>query len=332
MIDRAMRVVVVLLAVVLAGSAGAEPRAIAKVAAVFSGPVNDAGWTASAYNGLVELKKKYNFELAYTENVKPADAEQVFRDYAKAGFDVVLGHGFEWAEAIEKVAKRYPKVSFVQTNGGAKDTANLYTVTFSAGEGGYFIGLAAAQASKSGKIAYVAGTSFPILGQQIKMTRQAAKDLGKTVEVLETYVGSWHGDVAKAKELASAALSGGADVLVLEADAADPGTIEAAREAAKAGKYVRVFSWVRDKHAMAPEIVVGGWEERVPVLIDMCLGRIQKGEPGGHFALGLKEGAVALNEFYGLVPADVEKMVRDKLLGYVKDPKSLPTLEVRTDL
>ena len=321
-----------LLALALGLPASAEPRAIARVAAVFSGPVNDAGWTASAYNGLVELKKKYNFELAYTENVKPADAEQVFRDYAKAGFDVVLGHGFEWAEAIQKVAARYPKVSFIQTNGGAKDVPNLYTVTFSAGEGGYFIGLEAVQTSKAHRIAYVGGTSFPILAQQIKMTRQAATDLKIPTEVLETYVGSWHGDVAKAKELASAALSSGVDVLILEADAADPGTIEAAKDAAKAGKSVRVFSWVRDKHTLAPELVAGGWEERVPVLIDFCLGRIAQGEPGGHFALGLKDKAVQLNPGYGIVPADVEKDVLQKISNYEKDPKSLPTLEVRTDL
>ena len=322
--------IVLVLAIVLPVRA-ATPH-ITRVAAVFSGPVNDAGWTASAYNGLVELKTKYGFDLAYTENVKPADAEQVFRDYAKAGFDVVLGHGFEWAEAIQKVAARYPKVSFIQTNGGAKDVPNLYTVTFSAGEGGYFIGLAAAQVTRSHKLAYVAGTSFPILSQQIKMTRQAAKDVGQDVEVLETYVGSWHGDVAKAKELATAALASGVDVLVLEADAADPGTIEAAKEAARAGKYVRVFSWVRDKHALAPELVIGGWEERVPVLIDHCLAKIAKGEPGGHFAIGLKEGAVLLNPFYGLVPPEVEKLVRDKLAAYLADPKTIPTLEVRTDL
>ena len=279
-----------------------------------------------------KLREKYGYELAYTENVKPADAEQVFRDYAKAGFDVVLGHGFEWSEAIQKVARRYPKVHFIQTNGSAKDVPNLYTITFTAGEGGYFIGLAAAQITRSGKIAYVAGTSFPILSHQIKMTRQAAKDLGKNVEVLETYVGSWHGDVAKAKELASAAIASGADVLILEADAADPGTIEAAREARAKGKAVKVISWVRDKNALAPDLVIGGWEERVPVLIDYCLARIVKGEPAGHFAIGLKEGAVALNPFYGLVPPEVEKMVKEKLEAYVKDPGSVPTLEVRTDL
>ena len=136
---------------------------------------------------------------------QPADAEQIFRDYAKAGFDIVFGHGFEWAEAIEKVAKEFPDTKFMQTNGGAADIPNLFTVTNSAGEGGYFVGMTACLITKSNKVAYVAGTQFPLLDHHIKMSRQACKDLGKDVEVIESYVGSW-ADPAKAKELASAAI------------------------------------------------------------------------------------------------------------------------------
>jgi basic membrane lipoprotein Med (substrate-binding protein (PBP1-ABC) superfamily) len=196
-----------------------------KIAAVFSGPVNDAGWTTSAYKGLVHLRDTYGMEIAYTENVQPADAEQVFRDYAKAGFNIVFGHGFEWAEAIEKVAKEFPDTKFMQTNGGAADIPNLYTVTNSAGEGGYFVGMIACLITKTNKVAYVAGTQFPLLDHHIKMTRQACKVLGKeSVEVIESYVGSW-ADPAKAKELAAADIENGVDVLILEADAGDLGTV-----------------------------------------------------------------------------------------------------------
>jgi basic membrane protein A len=330
---RAALLILVFCALVVPGAAQSPaPLKPMKLAAVFSGPVNDAGWTAAAYRGLQDLKEHHGFKIAYTENVKPADADQIIRSYAKAGFDIILGHGFEWGEALQKAAKEFPQARFIQTNGSASNIPNLYTITFTAGEGGYFMGLVAAHLSKSGHVAYIAGTSFPILEHQIKMTRQAAKDLGKKLEVTESYVGNWSGDVAKAKELAQAALEHGVDVLILEADAADPGTVEAAKDAVKAGKYARVISWVRDKHELAPDLVVGGWEERVPVLIDFCVRKIQAGEKGGHFAIGLKEGAVAMNPFYGLVSPEVEKMVKDKLEAYMKDPHTIPSLVVRNDL
>ncbi len=303
-----------------------------KVAAVFPGPVNDAGWTTSAYLGLVALRDKYGYEIAYSERVAVADAAQIMREYAEAGYDVVLAHGFEYADPIYEVAQEYPDTNFIQNNGSADDLENLYTITFSAGEGGYFMGRLACQITESGKVAYIAGTEFPILSHHMKMSRQACEDIGKgDVEVIESYVGAWD-DPAKAKELAAAAIEQGVDVLILEADAGDPGTVEAAKEAAEAGKYIRVISWVKDKNYLAPNIVIGGWEERVPRNIEYCVEKIAKGEPGGHFAIGLEEGAVALNPFYGLVSPEVENDIVTTLQKYMEDPGSLPNLEVRTDL
>jgi basic membrane protein A len=303
-----------------------------KIAAVLPGPLNDAGWTASAYLGLVDLRDKYGYEIAYTEQVAVADAEQVMREYAEAGYDVIIAHGFEYADQIHKVAEEYPDTNFIHSNGRADDLKNLYTITFSAGEGGYFMGRLACQITRSGKVAYVAGTEFSILSHHIKMSRQACKDIGRgDVEVIESYVGSWN-DPARAKELVAAAVEQGVDVLILEDDAGDPGTVEAAVEASEKGKYVRVISWVKDKNYLAPNLVIGGWEERVPRNFEYCVEKIVKGEPGGHFAIGLKEGAVALNPFYGLVPPEVENDIVTTLQKYVKDPSSLPDLEVRTDL
>ncbi len=303
-----------------------------KVAGVFPGPVNDAGWTTSAYLGLINLRDKYGYEIAYTENVKVEDAEQVIREYAEAGYDIIFAHGFEYADPIKKVALEYPKLKFIHNNGSEGGVANLYTITFSAGEGGYFMGRLACQITKSGKVAYIAGTEFPILSHHIAMSRQACQDIGKSnVEVIESYVGSW-ADPAKAKELAAAAIEQGVDVLILEADAGDPGTVEAAKEAAAAGKYIRVISWVKDKNYLAPDIVIGGWDERVSRLMEYATEQAVAGKPGGHFAIGLKEGAVGLNPFYGLVPLEVENDIVNTLKKYMEDPKSLPNLVVRTDL
>lgn len=303
-----------------------------KVAALLPGSTDDAGWTALAQQGLVEMRAKYGYEIAYSENVAVSEAGEEVDKYVKAGYNVIMAHGFEYSTPIHEAATEYPKVSFIQTNGKADDLKNLYTITFSAGEGGYFVGRLACQITQNDKVAYIAAVEYPILTHHMKMSRQACQDIGRgDVEIIEAYVGSWN-DQARAKELAQAAIRQGVDVLILQADAGDPGTVEAAKEAAEEGRYIRVISWMRDKNYLAPDLVIGGWEESISRNIEYCLVKIAGGEPGGHFAIGLKEQAVSLNPFYGLVSAEVESDIVTTLQKYLQDPSSLTKLEVRTDL
>lgn len=305
-----------------------------KLAGVLSGAVNDAGWNTQAYQAMVAARDKYGLDIAYTEHTKVEDAAQVMRDYADAGYDIIFAHGYEYADQIGQVSQEYPDLKFIQTNGSEGSIPNLYTITLSTGEGGYFMGRLACQITKSNKITIIGAEEFPIWSHHIAMFQQACTDLGSSAEISPAYVGSWN-DPAKAKELAAAAIAQGADVLVSNADAGDTGTIEAAKEAVSANPdlYVRVISWVKDKNYLAPDIVIGGWTEDVSAELDYVLGqKIAKDEPGGHFAIGMKEGAAYMNPTYGLVPTDVEKDVVDLMSKYLADPTSIPTLVVRTDL
>jgi len=304
-----------------------------KIAAVLPGPVNDAGWNTTAYLAIVHLRDQYGMEIAYREDTKVEEAEQVIREFAEAGFDIIYAHGFEYADQIQAVALEYPDKTFIQTNGNnSAGIPNLYTVGFSAGESGYFMGRTACQVTKTGRIAYIVGTSFPIIDHNILMTRAACADVGKgDVEVLESYIGSWN-DPAKAKELSKALFEQGVDVILMIADAGDIGIVEAGKEAEAAGKHIRLISWVKDKNYMAPDLIIGGWEERIYAMIDYVVRQIALGTPGGHFALGLHDGVVAINPFYGLVSEEIELDIVTTLQKYLDDPKSLPTLIVRTDL
>ena len=76
---------VVLLLILLLFSACAKKEAPAekkvfKVAMLTSGPVNDGGWNAAAYQGLMDISEKLGFETAYTENVAVADIEAGYID------------------------------------------------------------------------------------------------------------------------------------------------------------------------------------------------------------------------------------------------------------
>ncbi|MEA4908957.1 MAG: BMP family protein, partial [Anaerolineaceae bacterium] len=254
-----------------------------KLAGILSGPVNDAGWNTNAYLAMVNLRDKFGMEIAYTESTKVEDAAQVMRDYAEAGYDMILAHGYEYADQIKEVALEYPDVTFIQTNGAEGEVANLYTITFSAGEGGYFIGRLACEITKTGKVTLIAGESFPINDHHLLMMKQACTDLESDAEINDVYVGSWV-DPAKTKELAKAAIEQGSDVLILNADSGDTGGIEAAKEAREAGNTdLRVISWVKDKNHLGPDFVLGGWAEDVTKEVEYLMRDvIAAGQPGGH--------------------------------------------------
>ena len=304
-----------------------------KMAAILSGPVNDGGWNTNAYLGLVGARDNFLIDIAYTESVKVEDAEQILRDYAEAGYDIVMAHGYEYADQIIAVANEYPDVHFIQTNGAAGDIENLYTVTLSAGEGGYFMGRLACQITEVNKAQWIIGTSFPIMDHHILMAKQACEDIGRgDVEWGEAYVGSWV-DPAKTKELTKAAIEQGVDTFILVTDSGDPGAIEAIQEEYDSGNTsIKYISWVKDRNNLAPDFAIGGWNENVDKEVEYVLKLIAEGKPGGHFSVGLLEGANKINPFYGLVPAEVEKDIVDLERQYLEDPTSIPNLVVRKDL
>ena len=73
-----------------------------KAAMLMSGPINDGGWNQQAYEGLMLLKDELGYEVAYTELVKKAEQKSLFRNYAKKGYDLIFGHGFEFADAVTR--------------------------------------------------------------------------------------------------------------------------------------------------------------------------------------------------------------------------------------
>jgi basic membrane protein A and related proteins len=305
-----------------------------KLAGIFPGPINDAGWNAQAYLAALNMRDKYGMDVAFTDNVVFQNAAQVARTYAEQGYEYIWGHSYDYDDPFREVAKDYPNIKFIVDNGSAKPGDNVYTYTDEAGPGGYFVGRMACEMSKTKKIALVAAMTWPLMDHHHKMMAQGCKDAGGDPNnVMYSVIGSWD-DPAKAKELAVADLQQGADVLITIANTGDAAVIEAVRDAYNAGnKDVRLISWSADKHSLGPEFITSGYAQDTVKGLEWTLTEvIAKGKPGGHYTAGLKEGTTYFYPFYGLVDPAVEKDHVDTLRKYLEDPAAFPQIEVRTDL
>lgn len=182
-----------------------------KVALLLSGPANDQGWNAVAFAGLKEAEEKYNLQTAYSENVGIADGEAAFRDYAAQGYDLVIGHGFQFGEPAVRISSQFPNSKFMAIESNAySDNAASYVMACE--EAGYLMGMLAASMSESGTIGIVGGFEQPSIVKVLEAYKIGAKAVNPSIKVLEAYVSSFT-DVALGKEAALSMADQGADVL-----------------------------------------------------------------------------------------------------------------------
>jgi basic membrane protein A len=300
-----------------ATSAPAAPAL--KIAMLTSGAVTDEGWNQMAYTGLQALKAK-GYTVANTENVAQADQASDIENYVNQGFNVIVGHGFEYGDALTAAAKKHPDVHFIQI-GGIATADNLKSYLFVPGEGGYVAGVLASKLSKSGKWGFVGAVKIPSIEADELAYEMAVKQAKSDASITAAYSGDWS-DINTAHEAALAQISAGVDVILANGDNANVGAINAVKEK---GPNVLVIGWTMDQSHLAPNNVALSIVQRVDVLLQQAIDDIDTGKfKGGHVDVGFKEGISDISAFGPMVPADVQAAVKqaidDLKAGKVKLP------------
>ena len=257
-----------------------------KVALLLSGAANDQGWNQTAYEGAQKACEKYGYELAYTENLEVADISAAFADYASAGYDVVIGHGYEFGDPALEVAETYPDTKFICTEADAS-ADNVASYVMACEQTAYVEGLIAASTSESGKL----GTIGPIPGDSlvkiINGYEDGAKSVNPDIEVQTAWTNSFV-DTQLAQEAAKAMIDNGVDVIKHCANACGNGAMTAAVEA---GIWCQGDSY--DQSSLAPDNILDSAIYNLDVVIDTALGSVADGSfEGDVYNLGMADGAV----------------------------------------
>ena len=278
-----------------------------KVAMLTSGPINDEGWNQTAYEGLQVLERA-GAEIANTENVAQADQLDLIRSYGDQGFNIIIGHGFEYGDALAAAAEEYPEVNFIQVGGIAENGTNLVSYVFQAGQGGYAAGILAGLMVESGKLGGVGAVEIPTIAADFNAFKIAAQTVNPAVkDVPVAYTGSWV-DIPKAKEAAIAQVDSGIELILANGDNANVGAIEAAQEHGK----TYVIGWTRDQNHLAPELVLTSNEQRVDHILVEAIKEIKAGKmEWKNHVVGFKEGAQTFAPFNKAVPAKVATEVNN---------------------
>jgi basic membrane protein A len=243
------------------GAATEEKAPAHRVAMALPGLKTDEAFNQYTYEGMMRAAEDFNLETAYVEEVAQDEQVEVLRQFAQEGYDIIIGQGGQFGEALMTVAKEYPDQNFIFSV--ATDTGgvpNLTAASVSYSHAGYIAGVMACHATKANKVAMVTGEWYDPQKQLLDSFTKAAQTCGKTVEVNSVATGSWS-DVNKAREASLALIAEGYDVLLPCLDAAYVGVLTAAQDS----EDVLIVGAVIDMSLVAPEVVVGSalfnWNE-----------------------------------------------------------------------
>jgi basic membrane protein A len=220
-----------------------------KVALVLPGLVNDNGWSQVAYDGVMAGAKETGAEVAYTESAQLPDFESIFRDYASKGFNLVIGHGSEYADVAAKIGKEFPKTYFAVSNADVKGE-NVAGLDTKNEEAGYLAGFIAGTVTKTKKVGSIGAVEIVAMKRAAEGFVLGVKAACPDCKSMQAWVGSFD-DVGKGKETAMALIEQGADVIYANADAAGMGCIQGAKE-----KGVLVVGDTGDQSSLAPDLVI----------------------------------------------------------------------------
>jgi len=231
-----MFAVVLLCGMLISAASGAEPAKL-KVGMVFDiGGKGDQSFNDSAYRGVQWAADEFKISHVEIEPGADADRETGLRMIASQGFDLIIGVGFLFTDAIKAVADEFPNVKFAIVDGFIPDKPNVSSLVFKEQEGSFLVGIIAgmkAQNLRKKTVGFVGGMDIPLIHKFEAGYKAGVAYVCADCKVLSDYAGTTpqaFADPVKGKELALAQIDKGARVIYHASGLTGAGVFEAGKE------------------------------------------------------------------------------------------------------
>jgi basic membrane protein A and related proteins len=253
----------------------------------------DKSFNEAAYAGAERFRKETSLAYREFEVTNEAQREQALRTMARRGSQVVVGIGFGQASGMEKVAREFPNLKFAIVD-AVVDLPNVQSIVFKEHEGSFLVGMAAAMASKTGKIGFVGGMDIPLIRRFAVGYAEGAKYVNPKIEVYQNMTGTtpaaWN-DPTRGGELARSQFDRGADVVYAAAGATGLGVLQAAKD--KGRLAIGVDS---NQNHIHPGTVLTSMIKRVDLAVYESFKTARDGTwKAGVRSLGVAEGGVGFS-------------------------------------
>ena len=284
-------VLVILAVLICAFAVEAKDAKDAKIVLLLPGEINDQGWNASNYAGVVKCNEELGTEMEYIEAVQPADFESTFREYAERGYDIIMAAGSQFDEAAAAVAEQYPDTLFMLVNGNNHDGANLCPLFPKEYEASYLGAIIAGYITETGKFGLIGGDPNQAMQDLMAVYGKTAVAIAKERGIEDAeynlqYSNSWS-DITLGKQMSESMIDAGADVMFVYANELGLGVISGAQE-----KGVKVVGYSADQTVIDPSTVVASIDFDYATMYVWAIDQWLNGELQGNqiIEVGVPEG------------------------------------------
>jgi basic membrane protein A len=221
------------------------------IAAMFPGRVDDGGFIESGYRGLLRVRDELGIPVRYVDGIAPDEEamKAALRELADSDAKLVIAHGGQASEAVQRVAWEFPPQRFVSIQGHLT-RPNLAVYEVLQEQSAWLAGAAAGTLTKSNVVGHMSGLRVrPGLNARAAFAGGLASTNARA-RLLTNFSGT-QDDAAVAKRIALAQIDAGADLIFTMLNAGRAGVIEACRE-----RGVKQIGNVRDWVAAMPDVFV----------------------------------------------------------------------------
>ncbi len=300
----------------------AEPAG--KFVYVSPDPIGVNPFLAMGKAGIEAAAKSHGAAVKTFQSEDPTTRKENLRAAVAEGATVVAVLGFQFNDIILEMAKKHPKVDFLIVDQCVDNRPdNLHCAMFREYESTFLLGAAAAALSEKNRVGVVCALDIPFMHRFTDGFTQGAKHIKPDIEVDVRWVGGQNpfGDPVRAKELALAIHSAGADIIFAATSGGDYGVFEAAAE-----KDFRVMGVDINHCPNAPGRMIDSALKKLDIAMVDAIDKIVAGESKVTGSYGLKEGGGGLIALEGGDLAATQCLIAGK-------PELIPTLsKLRDDL
>jgi simple sugar transport system substrate-binding protein len=258
-------------------------------------PKDDYGYNQAHAEGAAIVKKLPGVALVEEENVpETVDVQKTMESMINLdGATLLFPTSFGYFDPhVIAMAKKHPNIQFRHCGGLWKKgthPANAGSYFGYIGQGQYLNGIAAAHATKTKKIGFVAAKPIPQVVQNINSFLLGARLVDPSITCQAIFIGEWSLAVKEA-EATNALVDQGADVITCHVDSPKV-VVQTA-----SGRGAFVCGYHANQSPLAPEKYLTGAEWAWGNVYSDFVKKAQAGEKLGNFVRGgLKDGFVKMS-------------------------------------
>ena len=316
-----------------AGPAAGAPKEL-KVGVLLPGTVTDFGWDYAPQLAMTDLKaSKLPIPITankFVELVDPAGTEGAIRDLMSVGYNWIWAWGFQYAEAVQAVAKTAPSGVYFLINEGVPANAikgQVEIIDEYEQQTAYLAGIIGGSMSITKKVGVISGSESLQIVEGEAGFKAGANAWDSAITFDHVYVGNW-GDPQGGRTLAESLIAKGVDVIYCQGDGTSLGVIEAVKAARDQGKQIFYIGYPVDQSVVAAGNVLTSVVYNYTPDLTAMVQDIASGNYGsGKYQMTLGSG-MELALFYNFdsqVPQKAKDMVAQARVDILAGKITVPT-------